>query len=247
MLIVAYVEFSLHVGLIAAVVPLSHVPVAVYVPVPPSFTDDGPLTAMLTNVAVGGVAMGNDPGVSRGEDRLLAGVQNGLRREVDGPAAGHPLDVRIELRGGRGDAGADGAEGSEPGIRRPVRRVGDRFPGFDRRAVRVGGDRGPGDRARFGERGRCKRRQYPDPEEILRHVFHDGYYKTRTVPIANRLLLHDLPFRRRCGTRVFHDASLRFPHGTTGPPCRGSPGPSGRSPGFSPSRRRADRNRPGSR
>ena len=39
-MIVAYDEFSLHVGVIAAVVPLSHVPVAVYVPVPPSFTDD---------------------------------------------------------------------------------------------------------------------------------------------------------------------------------------------------------------
>ena len=42
---------TLHVGLTAAVVPLSHVPVAVYVPVPPSFTDDGPLTAMLVSVA----------------------------------------------------------------------------------------------------------------------------------------------------------------------------------------------------
>ena len=42
-LIVAKLEFSLQVGLIAAVVPLSHVPVAVYVPVKPSFTDDGPL------------------------------------------------------------------------------------------------------------------------------------------------------------------------------------------------------------
>ena len=50
-LIVAYDEFTLHVGVIAAVVPLSHVAVAVYVPVPPSFTDDGPLTAMLVSVA----------------------------------------------------------------------------------------------------------------------------------------------------------------------------------------------------
>jgi hypothetical protein len=49
--IVVYVEFSLHVGLIAAVVPLSHVPVAVYVPVAPSFTDDAPLIAMLVSVA----------------------------------------------------------------------------------------------------------------------------------------------------------------------------------------------------
>ena len=49
--IVAYVEFSLHVGLIAAVVPLSHVPVAVYVPVAPSFTDDGPLTVTLVSTA----------------------------------------------------------------------------------------------------------------------------------------------------------------------------------------------------
>ena len=51
MLIVAYVEFSLHVGLIAVVVPSLHVPVAVNVPVPPSFTDVGPLTAMLLKVA----------------------------------------------------------------------------------------------------------------------------------------------------------------------------------------------------
>jgi hypothetical protein len=29
--------------------PLSHVAVALYVPVPPSFTDDGPLTAMPLN------------------------------------------------------------------------------------------------------------------------------------------------------------------------------------------------------
>jgi hypothetical protein len=49
--IVAYDEFSLHVGVIAAVVPLSHVPVAVYVPVPPSFTDDAPLIAILVSVA----------------------------------------------------------------------------------------------------------------------------------------------------------------------------------------------------
>ena len=50
-LIVAYDEFSLHVGLIAAVVPLSHVPVAVYVPVAPSFTDDGPLTVTAVSTA----------------------------------------------------------------------------------------------------------------------------------------------------------------------------------------------------
>ena len=42
---------TLHVGVIAVVVPLSHVPVAVYDPVLPSFTDDGPLTAMLFSTA----------------------------------------------------------------------------------------------------------------------------------------------------------------------------------------------------
>ena len=50
-LIVAYRGAALHVGLTAVVVPLFHVAVAVYVPVPPSFTDDGPLTAMLVSVA----------------------------------------------------------------------------------------------------------------------------------------------------------------------------------------------------
>jgi len=55
LLIVVAVEFSLHVGVIARVVPLSHVPVAVYVAVAVlSFTDVGPLTAMLINVADGG-------------------------------------------------------------------------------------------------------------------------------------------------------------------------------------------------
>ena len=43
---------TLHVGLIAAVVPLSHVPVAVYVPVPPSFTVDGPFTVTPVSTAV---------------------------------------------------------------------------------------------------------------------------------------------------------------------------------------------------
>ena len=37
--------------MIAAVVPLSHVPVAVYVPVAPSFTDDGPLTVTPVSTA----------------------------------------------------------------------------------------------------------------------------------------------------------------------------------------------------
>ena len=55
-LIVAYVEFSLHVGVTDDVVPSLQVAVAVYVPVPPSFTDDGPLTAMLLNVAAAGGA-----------------------------------------------------------------------------------------------------------------------------------------------------------------------------------------------
>jgi hypothetical protein len=55
--IVAKVEFSLHVGAIAAVVPLSHVPVAVNVPVPPSFTDDGPLTAMLASDAAAALTL----------------------------------------------------------------------------------------------------------------------------------------------------------------------------------------------
>jgi hypothetical protein len=50
-LIVAYEVLTLHVGVTAAAVPLSHVPVAVYVPVVPSFTDDGPLTAMLLSTA----------------------------------------------------------------------------------------------------------------------------------------------------------------------------------------------------
>jgi len=49
---------TLHVGVIAAVVPLSHVPVAVYVDVLLSFTDDEPLTAMLVSVAGGGVTTG---------------------------------------------------------------------------------------------------------------------------------------------------------------------------------------------
>jgi hypothetical protein len=47
----AYEVLTLHVGLIAAVVPLSHVPVAVYDPVPPSFTDDGPLTVTPVSTA----------------------------------------------------------------------------------------------------------------------------------------------------------------------------------------------------
>ena len=42
---------TLHVGLIAAVVPLSHVPSPCTSRSPPSFTDDGPLTAMLVSVA----------------------------------------------------------------------------------------------------------------------------------------------------------------------------------------------------
>jgi len=50
-LIVAFDVLTLHVGLIAAVVPLSHVPVAVYVAVPPSSNDDGPLTAMVVSAA----------------------------------------------------------------------------------------------------------------------------------------------------------------------------------------------------
>jgi hypothetical protein len=50
-LIEAYEVLTLHVGVTAAVVPLSHVPVAVYVPVAPSFTDAGPLTAMLVSTA----------------------------------------------------------------------------------------------------------------------------------------------------------------------------------------------------
>jgi hypothetical protein len=52
--IVAKLEFSLHAGVIALVVPLSHVPVAENVPVPPSSTVAGPLTAMLISVADGG-------------------------------------------------------------------------------------------------------------------------------------------------------------------------------------------------
>jgi len=51
-LIEAYEVLTLHAGVIAAVVPLSHVPVAVYVPVAPSFTDDAPLIAILVSVAV---------------------------------------------------------------------------------------------------------------------------------------------------------------------------------------------------
>ena len=44
-------RLALQVG-VTDVVELSlHVAVAVYVPVPPSFTDDGPLTAMLVSVA----------------------------------------------------------------------------------------------------------------------------------------------------------------------------------------------------
>ena len=54
-LIEAYEVLTLHVGLIAAVVPLSHVPVAVYVPVPPSFTDDGPLTEMLVRTGTSAI------------------------------------------------------------------------------------------------------------------------------------------------------------------------------------------------
>ena len=42
---------ALHVGVTDVVVPSLQVAVAVYVPVPPSFTDDGPLTAMLVSVA----------------------------------------------------------------------------------------------------------------------------------------------------------------------------------------------------
>jgi hypothetical protein len=49
--IVAYDEFSLQVGLIAVVVPLSHVPVAVNAPVAPSFIDNGPITVMLASPA----------------------------------------------------------------------------------------------------------------------------------------------------------------------------------------------------
>ena len=60
-MIVAYVEFSLHVGVIAAVVPLSHVPVAVYVPLAPSFTDDGPLTVTLVRTG-GGTTIGTTHG-----------------------------------------------------------------------------------------------------------------------------------------------------------------------------------------
>ena len=55
-LIVAYVELSLHVGVTGVVDPLSHVAVAVYVPVPFSFTDDGPLIAMPESAAAGAVA-----------------------------------------------------------------------------------------------------------------------------------------------------------------------------------------------
>ena len=45
-LIVAGPEATLQVGLIATVVPLSHVPVAVYVDVAPSFTDAAPMIVM---------------------------------------------------------------------------------------------------------------------------------------------------------------------------------------------------------
>ena len=44
-------RLALHVGVTAVVVPSLQVAVAVYVPVPPSFTDDGPLTATLESVA----------------------------------------------------------------------------------------------------------------------------------------------------------------------------------------------------
>jgi len=60
--IVAYDEFSLHAGLTAAVVPLSHVPVAVYVPVPPSFTDEGPLTVTEVSTGGGGAPAGTTHG-----------------------------------------------------------------------------------------------------------------------------------------------------------------------------------------
>ena len=43
---------TLHVGVTDVVVVSLQVAVAVYVPVPPSFTDDGPLTAMPLSVAV---------------------------------------------------------------------------------------------------------------------------------------------------------------------------------------------------
>ena len=51
-------RLALHVGVTAVVVPSLQVAVAVYVPVPPSFTDDGPLTATLESVAGGGVTTG---------------------------------------------------------------------------------------------------------------------------------------------------------------------------------------------
>jgi len=57
-LIVAYEVLTLHVGVTEEVVLSLQVAVAVYVPVPPSFTDDGPLTDMLLSVAWDGVAEG---------------------------------------------------------------------------------------------------------------------------------------------------------------------------------------------
>jgi len=51
-LIEAYVVGdTLQAGVTDVFVPSLQVAVAVYVPVPPSFTDDGPLTAMLLSVA----------------------------------------------------------------------------------------------------------------------------------------------------------------------------------------------------
>jgi len=61
-LIVAYDVVTLHVGMSAVVAPSSHVPVAAYVPAPPSSIDVGPLTVTLVRTAGGGVTAGTIQG-----------------------------------------------------------------------------------------------------------------------------------------------------------------------------------------
>jgi hypothetical protein len=55
-------RFVLQVGVTEVVVVSLQVAVAVYVPVPPSFTDDAPLIAMLLSVTTGGVTIGTTHG-----------------------------------------------------------------------------------------------------------------------------------------------------------------------------------------